>query len=82
MSTENGENIQNYLENLQYETSLGCENYGHKYSQNGTISCIRCGKVKPKLLFFNSHPSQKIISNYNKIMKPSLINYRAIESRT
>jgi hypothetical protein len=25
-----------------------CPNYGHKYSQNGTISCIRCGEVKPK----------------------------------
>ena len=49
MSTENGEKIQDYLENLQYEISVGCVEYGHKYSQNGTISCIRCGEVKPKL---------------------------------
>ena len=46
MSTENGGKIQDYLENLQYEISVGCVEYGHKYSQNGTISCIRCGEAK------------------------------------
>ena len=46
MSTENGNKIQDYLENLQYEILLGCVDSGHKYSQNGTISCIRCGEVR------------------------------------
>jgi hypothetical protein len=36
------------LENLQYEISLGCANYGHKYSHNGTISWIVCGGIKSK----------------------------------
>jgi hypothetical protein len=49
MSTENGEKIQYYLENLQYEISVGCVKYGHEYSQNGAISCRRCGEVKTKL---------------------------------
>jgi len=46
MMTKNGETIQDYLEGLQHEISLGCENYDHRYSQNGAISCIRCGEVK------------------------------------
>ena len=44
--SENGEKIQDYLENLQHEISLGYECYGHKYSHNGTMSCITCGKIK------------------------------------
>jgi len=48
MMTKNGEKIQGYLENLQFEISLGCANYGHKYSHNGTISCIVCGEIKSK----------------------------------
>ena len=42
----NGEKIQDYLENISYELSLGCAYHGHKYSQNGTLSCIVCGKIK------------------------------------
>jgi hypothetical protein len=44
--TKNGEEIQEFLENFQHEMSLGCAKYGHRYSQNGTISCIKCGKIK------------------------------------
>ena len=44
--TKRGEKIQDYLESLQHEVSLGCENNGHRYSQNGTISCVKCGKIK------------------------------------
>ena len=42
----NGEKIQDYLENISYELSLGCTYNGHKYSHNGTISCITCGNTK------------------------------------
>ena len=48
MSTEYGEKIQEYLEYFQIEISVGCVDNGHKYSQNGTISCIRCGEMKPE----------------------------------
>lgn len=48
MVTKNGERVRDYLENVSYELALGCTNHGHKYSQNGTISCIRCGKIKFK----------------------------------
>ena len=48
MMTNNGKKIRDYLENVTYELSLGCTNNGHRYSQNGTISCIRCGVVKSK----------------------------------
>ena len=44
--TKNGEKIQDFLENFQYEMSIGCVKDGHRYSLNGTISCIRCGKIK------------------------------------
>jgi hypothetical protein len=44
--SENGEKIQEYLGNLQREISLGCESNGHKYSHNGTISCVTCGNTK------------------------------------
>ena len=48
MITDNGERIRDHLESVTYEISLGCTYNGHRYSQNGTISCIRCGEVKPK----------------------------------
>ncbi|HUT05075.1 MAG TPA: hypothetical protein VMW74_00060 [Nitrosopumilaceae archaeon] len=48
MMTTNGKRIQDYLENISYDLSLGCTHHGHKYSQNGTISCVRCGEVKSK----------------------------------
>jgi len=41
MMTQNGEKIQEYLVNYQYEISLGIEQCDHRYSQNGTISCIK-----------------------------------------
>jgi hypothetical protein len=44
--SKNGQTIQDYLETLQQEVSLGCENQGHRYSHNGTISCVKCGKIK------------------------------------
>ena len=47
--TYNGEKIQEYLANYQYEMSLGFEQCSHRYSQNGTISCIKCGKIKSDL---------------------------------
>ncbi len=46
MMTQNGENIHEYLVNYQYEISLGIEQCAHRYSQNGTISCIKCGRIK------------------------------------
>ena len=45
--SENGKAIQDHLENAQQETSWGCEDNSHKFSHNGAISCIRCGKIKP-----------------------------------
>ena len=44
--TKNGEIIQDYFENIQLEISAGCDTYGHKFSRNGTLSCVRCGKTK------------------------------------
>jgi hypothetical protein len=44
--TENGKKILEFLENFQYEVSVGCDEGGHKYGRNGTISCIKCGMVK------------------------------------
>lgn len=44
--TKNGKKIQEYLGNSQYETELGFEKCEHKYYQNGTISCIKCGKIR------------------------------------
>jgi hypothetical protein len=46
MITTNGEKIRDYLENTTYEFSLGCTYNGHRYSQNGTNSCVICGKIK------------------------------------
>ncbi len=44
--TKNGDEILEHLQRLEYENSLGCVKNGHKFSKNGTISCIRCGKTK------------------------------------
>lgn len=44
--TNNGEKIQEFLEDFLHQVSMGCEEGEHKYSQNGTISCIKCGMVK------------------------------------
>ncbi|MFB5621783.1 MAG: hypothetical protein ACE5RO_01995 [Candidatus Nitrosomaritimum yanchengensis] len=44
--TKNGKKILEFLENFQYESSVGCDEGGHKYGRNGTISCIKCGMVK------------------------------------
>ena len=46
--TKNGRDIQAYLEKFQNDISLGFEECSHEYSQNGTISCIKCGKIKPE----------------------------------
>ena len=46
MMTQNGKDIHEYLVNYQYEISLGIEQCAHRYSQNGTISCIKCGGIK------------------------------------
>ena len=46
MMTQNGKKIHDHLVNYQYEMSLGFEKCDHRYSQNGTISCIKCGKIK------------------------------------
>ena len=39
------EKIQEYLESFQSEMATGFQECDHKYSQNGTISCIKCGKT-------------------------------------
>jgi len=44
--TRNGEKIHEFLEYCQYEPLLGCATFDHKYSDNGTISCVKCGKTK------------------------------------
>ena len=46
MITQNGVKIQESLENFQHEMSVGFTNCDHKYSKNGTISCIKCGKTQ------------------------------------
>ena len=46
MMTQNVGKIHEHLENYQYEISLGFEQCDHRYSQNGAISCIKCGKIK------------------------------------
>jgi len=40
-----GNEIQEYLEKFQSEMSVGFQECDHKYSRNGTISCIKCGKT-------------------------------------
>ncbi|GEM_PF-3971470 len=44
--TKNGKDIREYLEKFQNDVSLGFEECSHKYSKNGTSSCIKCGKMK------------------------------------
>ena len=44
--TDKGKKILEFLEKFQYEISIGCDEGEHKYSRNGTISCIKCGMVK------------------------------------
>lgn len=44
--SKNGKKILEFLENFQYEVSVGCNEGGHKYGRNGTISCIKCGMSK------------------------------------
>jgi len=44
--TKNGKKILEFLEKFQYEVAVGCDEGGHKYGRNGTISCIKCGMVK------------------------------------
>ena len=44
--TKKGKKIQEHLENSQYETESESKNCSHKYFQNGTISCIKCGKIR------------------------------------
>jgi hypothetical protein len=40
----NGDQIQEYLTHYQYGDFWEVDQCGHRYSQNGTISCVRCGK--------------------------------------
>ena len=42
----NGDQIQEYLTHYQYGDFWNVDQCGHRYSQNGTISCVRCGKKK------------------------------------
>ena len=44
--SENGREIHEHLERFQNDLSLGFEECTHEYSHNGTISCIKCGKIK------------------------------------
>ena len=41
-----GKEILEFLETFQHDVSIGCEKDGHRYSHNGTISCIKCGMIK------------------------------------
>ena len=41
----NGDKIQKYLESFQSDMSEGFQECDHDYSRNGTISCIKCGKI-------------------------------------
>lgn len=43
--TENGKQIEEYLKTFQFEMSVGCQKDGHRYSKNGTVSCVKCGKI-------------------------------------
>ncbi len=44
--TKIGKKIQENLKNFQHKISVGFTNCDHKYSKNGTISCIKCGKTQ------------------------------------
>lgn len=44
--TKNGKTIHEHLENSQNDTELRFKKCEHKYYQNGTISCIKCGKIR------------------------------------
>lgn len=46
--SENGRKIREHLEIFQHDLSIGLEKYDYQYSQNETISCIKCGKIKYK----------------------------------
>ena len=39
-----GNIIQEYLEGFQSEMCIGFQECDHKYTRNGTIWCIKCGK--------------------------------------
>ena len=41
-----GDKIQEYLDHFQSEMFGGFQECDHRYSKNGTISCIMCGKTK------------------------------------
>lgn len=43
---DKGNQSKEFLENLQCKMHLECVKYGHIFSQNGTISCVRCGKIR------------------------------------
>ena len=43
--TTNGKKIKEFLDNFQKESAVGCEQ-GHMYTSNGTISCVKCGKIR------------------------------------
>ena len=53
--TENGRKIREHLERYQNDLSLGFEECSHRYSRNGTISCIKCGKIKYSIIFHQIH---------------------------
>ncbi|MCI4432937.1 MAG: hypothetical protein JHC41_04980 [Nitrosopumilus sp.] len=53
--TENGRKIREHLERYQNDLSLGFEECSHRYSRNGTISCIKCGKIKHSIIFHQIH---------------------------
>ena len=44
--TENGKKIHEHLDQFQNDLALGFEECSHKYLLHGTISCVRCGKIK------------------------------------
>jgi hypothetical protein len=66
---ENGKKIQEYFDILQHDLSLGFEECIHKYSQNGTISCIKCGKIKHSI----ASQIYDHIQNYTEHEKPNLL---------
>ena len=38
------DSIQEYLDVFQSEMAVGFQDCDHKYSRNGTVSCVKCGK--------------------------------------
>ena len=62
--SENGIKIHEHLEKFQNDLSLGIEECSHKYSRNGTISCIICGKIKHSIIFHQIYdPMQDYTAN-------------------